>query len=126
MDKSLVLVHIQDGWWFTARPFTYASLYLEHPVCVPSGFATDLATVPKIPIIYELFQGKGSAASVVHDYLYWAQPTNVTRKLADKIFYEAMIRFGTDKHIAFLMWAAVRICGLRIWLKHKRSNRRWG
>ena len=39
-------------------------------ITVPEGYTTNFASVPRIPIIFDLVGGYGHAAAVLHDYLY--------------------------------------------------------
>ncbi len=86
-------------------------------VIIPKGFRTDGASIPKIfwPIIGHPFSGDFAVAAVVHDYLYTFQ--HGTRKDADQIFKELMIRYGTYKWKVKLMYPSVRIFGRICWVK---------
>lgn len=75
---------------------------------VPEGFATDFASVPRLPITYLLAGGIGDAAAVVHDYLYQGL---VPRKTADDVFAACLESLGVSWWQRKLMYAAVRTCG---------------
>lgn len=76
-------------------------------VVVPKGFVTDFASVPRI--LHAVFppMGKYGAAALVHDYLCVEKP--VTRKEADKVFYNIMNRHDVKSWKAKIMYAAVRL-----------------
>jgi len=81
---------------------------------VPKGFITNYASIEVFHNIilfplYALFAGYGNYASTLHDYLYTKH--QVSRKQADRIFYEALREEGVAKWRAWLMWAGVRIGG---------------
>lgn len=79
--------------------------------CVPAGFQTDFASIPRIfwnilpPI------GPYAQAAIVHDYLY--RTGLVTRKEADLTFLQIMKTDGVSFFVRHLMYYAVRIFGGR-------------
>lgn len=81
---------------------------------VPAGYTTDLVSVPcwARPFIPR-FEGETASAAVVHDYLYSTHC--VPRWVADGILYEALIASGVSSAKSFVMWASVRLGGLRGW-----------
>jgi hypothetical protein len=99
-----------DGLWRLQRNFNYYSGVLSRAIIVPAGFVTDFASVPRIPIAYELCGAKANEASVVHDYLY-SNGKLCTRAQADAVFKEAMLLSGVPKWRANIMWAGVRLFG---------------
>lgn len=112
---SLVLrAGAEDGAaWTVVAPFLYSSDVLDRIVTVPEGFETDLASVPRLPVVYLLTGATGNEAAVVHDFLYSVQLC--TRKQADDVFYEAAVASGMPKWRAWLMWAGVRLGGGSHW-----------
>lgn len=81
---------------------------------VPKGFITNYASIDVFHNIllypvYALFAGYGNYASTIHDYLYTT--AQVSRKDADKVFYEALRDEGVAKWRAWLMWSGVRVGG---------------
>lgn len=71
--------------WSLVRPLLYF-----HPtgtIIVPTGFISDLDSVPRIPWAYAAFKGRAVKAAVVHDYLY---ATQAGKAYADRIFLDAM------------------------------------
>jgi hypothetical protein len=63
-------------------------------VDVPSGFCTDLASIPQFFWSFGLpHTGRYAYAAIVHDFLYWDQ-TVATREQANEILYTAMLDSG--------------------------------
>ncbi len=77
---------------------------------VPRGFKTDLASVPRIPIIYSILGGIGHRAAVLHDYLY--ATADFSREDCDLIFYKALTVSNVNSMKAWIMYRAVRIAGV--------------
>lgn len=86
-------------------------VYIRHEetYTVPKGFKTDFASIPRIFRSIIAPTGKWTNSSILHDFLYSeGYKMGVTRKQADKIFYDAM----RDSHVniitANIMWFCVR------------------
>jgi hypothetical protein len=90
-------------------PFSYQSDILGCIVTVPMGFVTDLASIPRLPVIYLLLNGIADEAGVVHDYLY--STGLIPRIKADQVLREACICSGVSAWKASLIYAGVRIGG---------------
>lgn len=78
-------------WWRLAEPLSYYSWRIGKMLVVPEGFATDLASIPRIaqPIIPK--DGGVLWPAVLHDYLYSRDaPADISRAQADRIFLDAM------------------------------------
>jgi hypothetical protein len=99
-------------------PLLYHSDLLNALVFVPEGFVTDMASVPKLPLMWLLAGGTANEAAVIHDWLYTTHSVageEVTRSQADAVLREA-IPASKDTHApAFLMWLAVRLGGWLAW-----------
>jgi hypothetical protein len=80
---------------------------------VPKGFVTNFASVPRIPIIYELAGDTASDAATVHDFLYSTHP--VSRSMADAVLREASDVTAVPDWRRQLMWAGVRVFGWLYW-----------
>jgi Protein of unknown function (DUF1353) len=80
-------------------------------ICVPKGFQTDLASVPRLPVAWLIAGGVGNRAAVVHDWL--CVKRHYTSIVAARIFAEALAASGIDAWRRALMYAAVRCCGPR-------------
>lgn len=76
---------------------------------VPSGFVTDFASVPRIPLAFMLFGNIGHRSATVHDYLY--STAVVSRQQADEILRNLLREEGAGAMRANLMYAGVRLGG---------------
>ncbi len=76
---------------------------------VPTGFVSDLASVPqRLQSVIGVWDDHAPAA-VLHDWLY---ATNaVDRSKADALFFEAMTSLKLNPRKAWIMWCAVRLGG---------------
>lgn len=110
---QLTLIHEATGSerakYILSAPLCYKSRHLRDAVIVPTGFITDLASVPRIPLAWLIAGGIGDRAAVIHDYLY--AETKVRRGTADAVFLEALLDTGVSAWRARAMWAAVRAFG---------------
>ena len=111
---------ITDGLYRLERPLVYESDVLKATVRVPEGFYTDLASVPRVPLVYTLFGNRAHYESIIHDYLYRidAEP-HATYSQANEAFLEAMIERGKGWWISRPMYWAV--CGFGNGSYHKRK-----
>ena len=85
---------------------------------VPSGFKTDLASIPRI--MWPVFAPSdydSIGASVLHDWHYCCD-NNVTRQKADDIFYFALRDQGMNCPKAYVYWLAVRAFGWKYFKEH--------
>ncbi len=106
-----IIKHLPNGrpLWRLLSPLVYDSELLGFITTVPTGHETDLASVPRLPLIYLLAGDTAHEASVVHDYLY--STGDVQRATADAVFREAMAVVGEPAWRRWAMWAAVRAFG---------------
>jgi hypothetical protein len=112
LDVEKINLNNNDGrgTWRLCKPLVYESDVLKDVIQVPAGFQTDFASVPRIPIIFDILGDRGDLAGVVHDYLYDKQCTiNTDRKTADKVLKEALIAQGVTAWMAWVMYLGVRI-----------------
>lgn len=98
-----------DGRWFLTEPLVYESDAAKRTITVPAGFPTDLASTPRIPLVYEACGNIAAAAAVVHDYLYTSG--REPRAVADAVLREAAGVTGVSGWRSWLMWAGVRVGG---------------
>lgn len=98
-----------DGKWMLGKPLVYQSDVAKTTITVPAGFKTDLASVPRLPVVYWLAGGTSSKAAVVHDYLYTTG--TVPRDVADAVLREASACIGVPAWRRWIMWAGVRFGG---------------
>lgn len=82
-------------------------------VSVPTGFVTDLTSIPRA--FWSLLRPDGEYvyAAVVHDYLYWTQTRS--REEADKILKFAMEDFDIHALTVGTIYGAVRAGGQVAW-----------
>ena len=76
-------------------------------IIVPAGFETDLASIPRIFQSLVPKVDKHMLPAIVHDYL--CRKEDYKRKLADKIFLEAMRLKQVNPVRRRIMYWAVRI-----------------
>lgn len=100
---------VDDGVWCLAKPLSYSSDVAGRVITVPAGFRTDLASVPRLPVVYWLCGGRANKPAVVHDFLY--STGLIARDIADAVFLEAMCVVGVPFAYRRLMWAGVRLGG---------------
>lgn len=103
-------VELQEGRknWKLIDDFMFVT-YKGDPILVPKGFITNFASIPRIPIIFDLVGNYGHAAATLHDYLY--RRTTISREECDNIFYQALRTTGIASWRARLMWLGVRAFG---------------
>ncbi|MDP1605652.1 MAG: DUF1353 domain-containing protein, partial [Rhodocyclaceae bacterium] len=84
--------------WELLAPFEYhAGAYPSAVVIrVPTGFVTDLASVPRL--FWPIFppHGRYAKAAILHDWLYAQGGDTADRLSADNIFGEAMQVLGVS------------------------------
>ena len=129
MSAFLTPLRFEDdgGLPFTlTEPLRYQSDVLGDEVCVPVGFRTDLASIPRglwnvLPKV-----GKWDKAAVVHDALYFygripIQGRAVTKAEADAVLREAMTLDGVGWWARFVIYSGVRLGGFVAW-NHYREG----
>jgi len=104
---DLILKVVKDNAFELKEDF-YVSIYAEE-VVVPEGFHTDLASVPRVPVIYWLVGGRGHKAAVLHDWLYTTLMFD--QETCDKLFYYALRASDISHALAWAMYKGVRIGG---------------
>lgn len=109
----LIVRFISDNRWRLTRQFRVEveeDARRVTQINVPSGFLTDFASVPRLPLAYLVAGGKASEAATVHDYLYSAgNPHHRGRKWADDVFAAAMKAQGISTWRRTIMYWAVRL-----------------
>lgn len=81
-------------------------------IVVPAGFQTDLASVPRLPVVYLAWGDRAHREAVLHDYAYRidAEP-KLSFMRANTLFLEAMCSNGVKDSIRWPMFLAVCACG---------------
>lgn len=112
-----------DCVWVLAAPLVYESDIIGK-VEVPTGFETDFASVPRVPIAYMLFGDRAHREAVLHDYLYRTDSIPVTtRSQADDVFLEAMAERGKGFFVRYAMFYGVRIAGWTAYHKKRVGDK---
>jgi len=78
-------------------------------ISVPSGFVTDLASIPRVFWWLMPPHGEYAKAAIVHDYLY--DNAIGSKKYADDILFEAMGVLGVAKWRKQVIYWSVRWFG---------------
>jgi len=102
-----------DGRWIVAAPLIYQSDVASQVFIVPRGFQTDMASVPRLPLVFLLAGDTSRAASVVHDFLYSTHL--VRRQVADAVLREASEVTLVPAWRRWVMWGGVRLFGGSHW-----------
>ena len=86
----------------------------DYEIVIPAGFVTNFASVPVFfrNIISPL--GGHNPVTLVHDYIYTVH-NGISRSDADTMLRCACIERGIPKIKAWMIWLAVRACGLSHW-----------
>ena len=117
--------------WMTLAPLRYRSDLLGgRVILIPAEFVTDLASTPRLPIIWLAVGGRGTRSAVTHDWPYqtgwWlledGTKLNVEKDLVDEVFWESLLAdpiSGAGPMRAREMWAGVRIGGRGVWAERK-------
>jgi hypothetical protein len=114
----LFLTPLADGRnWRVGRPFAYVTSW-RWQFTVPTGFKTDLASIPRI--FWNILPpfGKYTEAAVLHDWLY--RTHLVPRPDADEVLLEAMELGHTGRVTRWVIYIAVRLFGWPAWHDEKR------
>ena len=104
-----------ENFWLEGELIYHSDLIGEDGlpvvVTVPDKFITDFASLPRFPTFIRavlLKNGKHRPAAVVHDYLCRLKKA-FPRRLADRIFLEAMGIVGVKTWHRYVMYWAVRL-----------------
>lgn len=89
-------------------------------ICIPGGFITDFASIPRVFWRVFLPSGMHREAAVLHDWLYFIGDRH--RVVADAIFLEAMTVLGVKPWKRIVMFCAVLCFGWIAWRKHRKAG----
>jgi len=97
--------------WELVAPLKYRTFVFDEPhiIEVPSGYPSDFASIPRIPIFWWLTKGVMIRPSVLHDWLYTTAEWE--REICDMIFLEAGRVEDVNVMLRGGMYAAVRTLG---------------
>lgn len=115
--KPLILKKLKGRMWEVAVGFHYyvGEEGSKDYVYVPTGFRTDLASIPRIFWVVLPSDGTYSQSAVLHDRLYYTQERS--RKNSDDIFLESMEVLGVSWWRRKVIHRAVRMFGWACWSK---------
>ena len=114
------LKHDRDDVWIIREPLVYYSELFNIEIIVPAGFETDFASVPRMPIAYQMWGNRAHREATLHDYLYRKDSVPVVPlAVANEMFFEAMGATGKPNRIKYPMWWGVVIGGWTAY--HKRT-----
>ena len=84
----------------------------EHLIIIPKGFQTDLASVPRVPIVFMMWGDRAHRPAVLHDYLYRTNSVPLLKRAeADLLFKIAIISTDEPWYVSRPMWLGVRAGG---------------
>ena len=120
--SEFTISEIGDTLWQLHRNLIYQSDLLARTFVVPKGFVTDLASVPRIPIVYQAWGGRCHREAVVHDYLYRidSKPL-VSFMMANRVFLEAAEARGKSPFIRYPMFWGTCLG----WMSYHRKKVSW-
>jgi Protein of unknown function (DUF1353) len=104
-EANVALKEIDANFWRLLEPVVYEGKL--DTFTVPSGFKTDLASVPRAFTWLIPRYGAYTRAAVLHDFLCETKPIN--RSDADGMFRRVMRELGVPFVRRWMMWAAVRL-----------------
>jgi len=99
-----------DEIWVLSHPLRFYSKELDKIIEAPEGFECDFASVPRLPIVYELWGNCTHREPVLHD-LGYRKDSGLTFSQANKLFLEAMESTGKPFYIRYPMYYAVCVAG---------------
>ena len=109
---ELCLIEIGDKLWKLHEPLIYQSDVLDCTVTVPKGFVTDLASVPRVPFVYQFWGGRCHREGVIHDLLYRIDSVPVcSYMMANRVFLEAAKSRGKSIWVRIPMFWGVCLGG---------------
>lgn len=92
-------------------PLVYYSEKLGR-IEIPELFMTDLASVPRVPIVYMMWGDRAHREAVLHDYLFRKNSVPVVPfSTANFVFKEALISRGQPAYIYYPMYGGVCLGG---------------
>lgn len=89
--------------WLLLEDWSYLDIQ------IPRYFFCDLDSIPRVPYVYTYLKGYARTSAMVHDWLY--ATAYVSRRQADRVFYDFMVLEGVGRIRARLIYYAVRVFG---------------
>ncbi|SFU87941.1 Protein of unknown function [Polaromonas sp. YR568] len=118
LGDPLVVQRFVEPIYFLAKPIQWRPAQASErfkEVVVPTGFVTDLASIPRLFWSVLRPDGDYAYAAIVHDYLYWEQSPSIPRSDADEIFRLAMKDLDVSTVKSTVIFNAVRSMGESAW-----------
>jgi hypothetical protein len=117
LSELIVQADRRPEFWILRAPLIWAGE--KETVTVPSGFETDLASIPRMAQGIPGFEPTGLSRrpAVLHDYLYASG--DLPRMAADELFYRALLAEKVHAPIARTYYRAVRVFGRGPWEAHR-------
>jgi hypothetical protein len=115
--NSLYCEELDDVNWMLIADFIVDAdtAVSSRRITVPIGFQTDFASVPRIPVVFELYGNKAHEPAVVHDYLYSLGGTEADREYADNVLRAGIIAKNEGNDVAEAIYLGVRAGGASHW-----------
>ena len=108
-ELDVHLKAIKETVWVLDSLLGYES-DLVGRVEAPAGFETDLASVPRVPIIFSMWGSRAHREGVLHDYLFRSDSVPIVGwNLANRVFLEAMKARGKPWYVRYPMYWGVCI-----------------
>lgn len=121
--RSRLIADIDGGLPYTLfGPLIYDSARLNKTLVVPTGFRTDLASIPQALWWAWPPMGGYTDASVIHDYCYQFWPGQMDRGDADGVLNEAMEVAGVGRFTRWVIYAGIRSGGWITWRKYRSEQ----
>ena len=124
MGHKVIVVSVPDNidltWETERKDFTVRTPFecevnvdgKEIRITVPKHFHTDLASIPRIFLsLTGGKMGRHIVAAVVHDYIYRITNVDITKDVADEIFYTIMEHHNVWWGRRQILYQAVRLAG---------------
>jgi hypothetical protein len=118
--KKGTIMPLHKNYYIVHTPIV-AILNNNKTITIPSGFKTDLASVPRA--FWSIFPPDRATymyPAILHDYLYESDALK-SRKKADLAFFDALRNQGASKKSAYTMYIVVRLFGFLHYRKVKKK-----
>lgn len=117
LGKLELYADARPDYWVTGRPLVWCDRVYGR-IEAPAGFATDLASIPRLFRNLPWFDPNGASRrpAVVHDWLYSSrQGFRLGKEFADNFLRDSLIAEGAAKGTALAFYLAVRVGGRSHW-----------
>jgi hypothetical protein len=129
-DPIPIIPFADWDYYYIVKPLTWTPSETElekyNAITAPTGFVTDLASIPSIFWSVLPPAGRYSYAAIIHDYLYWFQPPSKTggdpRAYADEVLRIAMGELGVPTAKLASIYKAVRLFGSSAWVANGQAR----